>query len=134
MSELVSPNQGRYRSHGHYVSERQKRLYFQRVIAGYRATRELSPIVAINYDPELHPHKLGPETIHFLTDIELATKKAVKTQELFRQWQALVDEKPVDPAIAARITSACGAEYMKRKLTPSDYFRHIKTRPERRAA
>jgi len=123
---------GRYRSRGHYLSERQKHKYFHKVLEAYAAIRELPPVIAINYDPEARSQKLTADSIHYLADVELATKKALKTPELFARWKALVNEQPIGPELKARIVSACGEEYIRRKLTPVDYFRHIKTRPDRR--
>ena len=125
---------GVFRSRAHFLTEHRKASYFDKVIEAYRTTRELSPVVAMTYDPERHPLKLGPDGIHYIADIELATKKALKTPELFARWQALVDDQLIGPEVKARIVSLCGAEYIRRELMPSDYFRVIKKGRNRRTA
>jgi hypothetical protein len=134
MDHVIALERGRFRSRRHYLNERQNHKYFWKVIQGYVTTRELSPITAINYDPERHPLKLGLDGIHYIADVELATKKALKSPELFARWQALVDDHLIGPEVKARIVSLCGAEYMRRELAPADYFKVIKKGRMRRAA
>lgn len=128
----LSLEQGHYRSHSHYQRERFWKRYFNVVLDGYREVKSLAPIIAANPDPAAIRRKLTPDALHFIADIENATKKALKDADLFRSWQALANEEDVESRIVAQIISRCSPFYIARELAPIDYFRTIKKRPERR--
>lgn len=109
-------------------TEQQKRSrVFHQVTQAYVDIRSLSPIVAVNYDDEAKPNrKLNADVIHFICDVESATRKALDNDaNLLEQWDRLVYQEAQVPN-AAKIASRCGRMYQKRLLAPHEYFRHIK--------
>jgi hypothetical protein len=121
-------------SHVAFKEHRDLRSYFWRVVTGYRSVSELSPVVAMAWDPCQAPKKLGVDGIHYLADIQLATEKALNgNAELLDQWQCLVNGE--NTPNSASIINRCGRLYKSRRLAPSSYLRFIKQgRPDRRAA
>lgn len=127
-------SEGKFRSNRHHERTRANHRYFESVIETYRQFREYSPVVAVNYDPTAHSKKLVPAVINFLADVDLATKKVLKTDELLRLWQALVDEQPVLAEAAASIAHRCARIYRARGLAPYHYFRVLREPVQRSAA
>ena len=129
--DAIPDEQGHFRSHSHYQRERFKKRYFDAVIDGYREVKSLSPTIAANPDPQAIRRKLTPAAIEFIADVELATRRALQDADLFRSWQALVEEEVIEPLLKAWIVSRCSPMYIARRLAPADYFVTIKRRPER---
>jgi hypothetical protein len=122
---------GTFPSHAAYKEHRDFRSYFWRVIVGYRSISELSPVVAMVWDPCETPKKLGVDGIHFICDVQIATQKALDNNpELFDQWQCLVNGE--GSPNAASIIARCGRLYKSRRLAPASYLRFVKQgRPDR---
>lgn len=112
-----------FRSARHLERTQQNKRYFEKVIKAYAEFREFQPVVAIDYDPLARSKKLHPAIIHFLADVDMATKRVLKKRELFRQWELLVAGEEIKPSIAAEIISKCGRIYKNRGLAPLDYWR-----------
>lgn len=116
---------GVFESHTAYEKQHSAKTYFKQVIEAYNEIGLLSPIVAINPDPLAKSTKLDVYGIHFLADVELATKKALgHNTTLIEQWQRLINGETVENAAA--IMSRCGRLYKARQLAPFLYFRFIK--------
>jgi len=102
---------------------------FKSVVGGYVEAKKMPPICATNSDDENRNRKLGPLTIHFLVDVELATEAALKDRpDLQRAWFELAQDHPVEPAVAKETIHRCGAMYTARGLMPKQYFTFIKRR------
>ncbi len=125
---------GTFKSHEHYEKSKAKRTYFQQVTEAYSEFREYSPVVACNYDPASPSKKLTHSLIHFLADVDIATKAALETPELIRQWESLISGEQVAPEVAAFIIVRCARVYQARKLAPYLYFRTLKQPVARGAA
>jgi hypothetical protein len=107
---------------------RQDQAYFQGVTAAYSDLRELSPLVACNLDDTAPTRRRTPVVSEFICDVELATRRVLKTPELFRAWEQIVAGETIPTRLANIITGRCGAIYRRRGLIPSEYFRTIKRR------
>jgi len=108
-----------------YERDRDLRDYFFVVAAAYSKTRELSPLVSSHPDPDHTPTRLGPDAIHFICDVELASRKALSNNaELFEQWKRLVSGENTPNAYS--IIRRCARLYRDRRLAPVSYFRHVK--------
>ena len=131
--EHDSGDVGTFPSHAAYKEQKDFRSYFWRVIVGYRSVSELSPVVAMVWDPCVAPKKLGVDGIHYIVDIQLATEKALNgNPELLDQWQRLVNGE--NTPNAASIVNRCGRLYKSRRLAPASYLRFVKQgRSDRRA-
>src|SRR5581483_11270054 len=116
--------QQQYKSHKHFEQEQQRKKYFQHVIDAYLQFQECSPLVAIDYDPQSRRTKRTPAIIHFLADVEIATRRTLKSPELYEKWFALIQDQQIEPAVAKRIVSMCSRIYMQRRLAPFHYFRN----------
>ena len=120
--EHDSGDVGVFSSRAVYLEQRDFRSYFWRVIRGYRDVSELSPVVAMGWDPLERPKRLGIDGIHFLCDIALATKKALDNNPaLLDQWQRLVNGE--NTPNAASIVNKCGRIYKSRRLAPASYLK-----------
>lgn len=118
-------DRGVFESHTAYEQQRAARHYFERVISAYNDVRNIPPITAISLDPEFINPKLGPDLINYLIDVEHASRKALKHNDvLFEQWKRVVNGEDV-PNIAS-IAVRCGRVYRARKLLPVEYFKVIK--------
>lgn len=116
---------GIFESRSDYHRQRNARQYFYGVARAYIDIRNTPPLTAINYDPLIKNPKLGADLIHFIADVELATRKALgKNPELFDQWKRLVSGENVPNA--ASIINRCARLYQARQLVPELYFRVIK--------
>ena len=116
---------GVFESHSEYEKQRNARHYFWRVINGYIDVRNTPPLTAINYDPSIRNPKLGADLIHFIVDVENASKKALGDNAvLLEQWQRLVRGDTVPNA--ASIIQKCARIYRARSLAPTDYFKFVK--------
>jgi len=108
-----------------YERERDLRDYFWTVVNAYQQTCELSPLVAANPDPAIRPTKLCVDGIHYIADVELATRKALaKNPELIAQWETLVSGQ--NTPNSGSIIRRCARVYRARRLAPISYFRHVK--------
>jgi hypothetical protein len=125
---------GVFQSHAAYQDQKDLRNYFWRVIRGYRDVSELSPVVAMVWDPCQAPKKLGVDGIHYIVDIQLATEKALNgNAELLDQWECLVNGE--NTPNSASIINRCSRIYKSRRLAPATYLRFVKQgRPDRRYA
>jgi hypothetical protein len=103
--------------------EQRDSRYFSAVIKGYQVLAENQPLVAVNYDPQGVRHKLTPDVVNFLADVEMATERALKTPELLKLWKAVVAEEQVATSAIRRIARLCGRLYRSRGLAPIDYWR-----------
>jgi hypothetical protein len=112
------------------------RRHFYAVARYYRDLRfGVSPIVAGSLDPDVVPRKLGADLIHFLVDIEIASRRALGSTALFEQWKALVyrlfDETAPATVLTPmdlRIIQRCGRIYKARNLQPRAYFQRFRQR------
>ncbi len=105
-------------SHSQYVNQQKLRRYFDKVTAAYVEFREYSPLVACNYDPTGCSKKLHPAVIHFLSDVDIATKQVLRKPKLIKQWITLIQGAELKPAIAALIINRCSRIYIARHLAP----------------
>lgn len=124
MKDEIASTQGESR-HNEIVN------YFWRTIRGYQEVATLSPIVALNCDPLATPTKLGVEGIHYLADVILATRRALKdNEELLEQWERVIAGENTPNAVS--IIRRCGAIYQRKQLAPLTYFKVWKRgRPKR---
>lgn len=127
-------SEGKFKSHRLYERTKANQKYFESVIEAYREFREYAPVVACNYDPASRSKKLSHVAINFLADVDLATKKVLKRDDLIRQWQAIVEEQPVPPEAVASIAHRCARIYRAKNLAPYQYFRVIRKPMQRSAA
>jgi hypothetical protein len=124
---------GVYGSHTEYERQRNARHYFKRVIEAYIDVQNTPCIAATSYDPFVRNPKLGADLIHYIVDVENASKKALgNSPSLFEQWQRMVDGESVTNA--ASIVARCARLYQARQLAPTDYFRVIKRGRKRHQA
>ena len=96
------------------------------VIKSYVETRERSPIVAFEIDPDAvtRSKRLTIDGIAHIADIERATALALADEpELQQAWFALALEKPIEPELEKRVVELCGPLYAARNLAPWVYFR-----------
>jgi len=115
----------KYTANNWQQNARDARDYFWRVIHAYNETRLLPCITAINPDPISQSHRLDVYCIHYICDVELASRRALDNNlELLDQWARLTDGENV--ANATSIIRRCASVYERRKLAPSTYFRTIK--------
>jgi|SRR5215831_6482450 len=114
---------GVFKNHQHYESERKKRRYFEQVIIGYTRACETEPLVARNYDSHARTNKRGLSSSHYIADVEIATRRVLKTKALLSAWEALVAGDHIEPHLAARIIAACFRIYAARRLAPHEYFK-----------
>ena len=127
-------SEGKSGSNRQYERTRANYKYFESVIEAYRQFREYSPVVAVNYDPACRNKKLITAIIHFLADVDTATKQVLKSANLIEKWQALIDEQSVSAEAAAVIAHRCGRIYRAKGLAPYSYFRVIRKPVQRSAA
>lgn len=121
---------GIFESYSDFERQRGARRCFKQVVEAYVNARNTPPIVAISYDPSRRNHKLDAHTIHYLCDVENASRQALgKSRELFHQWQRLVRGEDVPNANS--IITRCGRLYQARQLAPHLYFRTVKRGRER---
>jgi hypothetical protein len=125
--DAVPQGQARDASRSHYQREREKRRVFDQVIQAYLELSEYQPLVAINCDEFARTYKRSVEVSHFLCDVELATKRASATPDLYLKWQSLITGEQVEHETAAHIVNRCARIYQARELAPRLYFRTIKT-------
>jgi hypothetical protein len=124
---------GVYESRHEYEQEVKDGKYFWQVINAYRAMREMSPLAAINYDPFSKQKKLVIPLVVFLADVDIVTRKTLKTPELLKQWKKLVAGEEIPQAAIAKIIGKCARTYKQAGLAPVSYFKHIKVgRKDRR--
>jgi hypothetical protein len=113
---------------------------FEAVVTAYRDLLSLSPMVARNYDEEVHPRKLVPGFVDYKIDLQHATTKALKNNpDLIRQWENAIFNNTDDEfnfsLISYAIVRDCARIYQARKLHPAIYLKKIrKGRPDRRSA
>jgi hypothetical protein len=108
------------------TEQRKRTRIFYLVTQAYADIRSLSPIVAFSYDDEKTNRKLNADSIHFIADVESATRKALNDNPaLIEQWERIIQQKRQVPN-ASSIVSRCGRLYQIRKLNPRDYFITIK--------
>jgi len=116
-------SEGKFRSRRHYERTEQNRQYFRSVADTYLQFSEYAPVVALNYDPIASSKKLTADIIHFLCDVEVATKKVLKTPEALEQWKALIEGGKLSPQLSASIVNRCARIYRLKGLAPYHYFR-----------
>ena len=119
-------SEGRFKSHKQYERTKANQNYFDSVVKAFSQLSEYAPVVAVNYDPLASAKKLTPNISNFLCDVEIATKKALKTPALLEQWKKLIEEERVSHAVAISIVNRCARLYRKRNLAPYEYFRVIR--------
>jgi hypothetical protein len=109
---------------------------FCAVVAEYTRVKQLSPVVAANYDPENFGRstKLHPGLIDWLVDVEHATTEALRDRpDLQAAWFKIALEEPVDLHLERQTIERCGRFYVARKLEPYRY--HFRDRyPKRKGA
>jgi hypothetical protein len=123
---------GVFCSHSEFQRKVNARQRFWRVVRAFNEVSLLSPIVAINPDPLAKCTKLDVVGIHFLCDVELATRRALgHNPALLDQWQRLIHGDDVPNA--TNIIDRCSRVYHARQLLPYLYFRNQKQGRRREA-
>jgi hypothetical protein len=131
---------GVYKSSRAYEERCRLKTLFEAVVTAYRDLLSLSPLVARDYDSEVHPRKLLPGFVDFKIDIQHATSKALKNDEdLIRQWENAIFNNTDDEFNFSRLSYGvvrdCARIYQTRKLHPAIYLKKFrKGRPDRRSA
>lgn len=116
---------GVYRSHAEYQEQRYSKHYFKGVVDAYIDVRNTPSLAAISHDPAVINPKLGADLIHYIVDVENATRKSLDNNPaLIEQWEQLVCGNTVPNA--ASIIRKCARIYRARKLLPGEYFKVIK--------
>ena len=104
------------------VYEQHKHL-FNAVTSRYARARQSSPVVACQIDPApvTRSNKLSTEDIHFASDVERITERALGTRlDLQAAWFSLVLGEHVPQKIAREVIAVCARAY--RPVDPRFYF------------
>lgn len=110
---------------------------FNSVVREYIHTRQLSPVVAhqIDPDPITCSEKLTALGIEFCCDVEKATEIALAGRlDLQAAWFEMAAGHHVTRTLAHEVIMKCGRLYAARKLAPWLYFRRDKYAHRRAAA
>jgi hypothetical protein len=117
---------GVYESHSDYQQQKSWRRIFDSVVGAYIAALSTSPLIASNPDDEAITRRLGPELLHFRVDVEHVAARSLKSQELYKIWQQIIQGENVPSSMVSRIVAKTAPEFQRMGLVPYEYFRHIK--------
>lgn len=98
---------------------------FWSVIECYQECRSRQPVCAVSYGTTDQTHRLSPDAIHYLVDVELCIKKALPTNLFPTFWQLVIygDQDSFERTEDVMKTiKLCGREFALRNLQPGRYF------------
>ena len=95
---------------------------FRQVQHAYAQLIALPPIAAMQVDHDSpRPKILAGTAIDFKIDIEKATETACRTPDQQRAWFDLLEGRPVEPELEARVIQASAHLYRARSLRRDRY-------------